>query len=166
MYFCMYGMTIDSVVINKIMPQDDLYFREWSHTQQDYVQSIISYFDPVPVSKLPMFPREVCGIEDLGAFAGALHGEDDATRIFVDLPPYGFKKTSEDEYRLEIPMRFAPKEEINVLRKEDDLVVRIGTFKRNILLPRAIHAMETAGASMEGDRLVIRFKKPAAMSGQ
>jgi arsenite-transporting ATPase len=164
MYFCMYGMTIDGVVINKIMPQDATYFSEWAQTQQDYVESITSYFEPVPVTKLLMFPKEVCGIERLEAFAEALHGGDDATRIFVDLPSYGFKKTSDDEYRLEIALPFASKEEVDVLRKEDELVVRIGTFKRNIVLPRAIHAMETAGASMEGARLVIKFKKPTAAS--
>jgi hypothetical protein len=28
-------------------------------------------------------------------------------------------------------------------------------------LPRAIHGLETEGAAMEGDRLVVRFKRKA-----
>jgi arsenite/tail-anchored protein-transporting ATPase len=161
MYFCMYGMTIDAVVINKIMPAEAGYFGEWAKQQQEYVQEISSYFEPVPVSKLPMFPREVCGLEKLEGFASDLYGDKDASLIMVKAPALGFEKVNKDEYKLNVAMPFAPKDKIDVLRENEDLVIRIGTFKRHVLLPRAIHGLETVGAAMEGDRLVVRFKRKA-----
>jgi hypothetical protein len=38
-------------------------------------------------------------------------------------------------------------------------VVRIGSFKRHVPLPRAVSRLKTAGAKMEGDRLVVRLGK-------
>jgi arsenite-transporting ATPase len=159
MYFSMYGMTIDSVVINKIMPAEAGYFGEWAQTQREYVQDIASDFDPVPVSKLPMFANEVCGLARLEAFASELYKGDDASRIMVEAPALGFEKLSDDEYLLNIAMPFAPKDQINVTRQKEDLIVRIGTFKRHILLPRAIQGLDAAGANMNGGKLVVRFKR-------
>jgi len=159
MYFCMYGMTIDGVVINKIMPVEAGYFSEWAQTQRQYVEEIASDFDPVPVIKLPMFQEEVCGLARLESFSKELFGDEDGSRVMVDAPAMGFQKLSNDEYRLNIAMRFAPKEQISVLRQNEDLIIRIGTFKRHVLLPRAIQGLDTAGAAMDGEQLVVKFKR-------
>jgi arsenite-transporting ATPase len=164
MYFCMYGITIDGVVINKIMPREDGYFSAWAATQLEYIEAIKSYFEPVPISKLQMFPSEVCGLEALDDFSRRLYREEDASRIFVEAPSYGFKKVNDREYSLEIGVPFAPRDQIDISRKEDDLVVRIGTFKRNIPLPRSIQNLDTAGASVEEGRLTVRFCKPAVVA--
>jgi arsenite-transporting ATPase len=162
----MYGMTIDAVVINKIMPVEAGYFGQWAETQREYVQNIATDFDPVPVSKLPMFPNEVCGIARLEAFAKQLYDGADAARVMVDSPAMGFQKLNDSEYQLEVAMPFAPKDQINVLRQNEDLIIRIGTFKRNILLPRAIQPLDTAGASMDGGKLVVKFKRKAQADAQ
>jgi arsenite-transporting ATPase len=110
-----------------------------------------------------MYPNEVCGVARLETFARQLYGDTDASLVMVDAPPLGFKKLNDDEYLLEVSMPFAPKDQINVLRQNEDLVIRIGTFKRNILLPRSIQSLETAGASMDGRKLIVKFKrKPRA----
>ncbi len=159
MYFNMYGMTIDGVVINKIMPTEAGYFGEWAETQRRYVEEIASDFDPVPVIKLPMFQEEVCGLARLDTFAKKLFGDEDGSRVMIDSPVMGFEKLTNGEYQLNIAMRFAPKERISVVRQNEDLVIRIGTFKRHVLLPRAIQALDTAGAAMEGEKLVVKFKR-------
>jgi arsenite/tail-anchored protein-transporting ATPase len=155
----MYGMTIDGVVINKIMPAEAGYFSEWAKTQRQYVEEIASDFHPVPVIKLPMFPEEVCGLARLESFAKMLFGDEDGSRLMVNAPAMGFQKLNNDEYRLNIAMPFAPKEQINVLRQNEDLIIRIGTFKRHVLLPRAIQGLDTAGAAMDGEQLVVKFKR-------
>jgi arsenite-transporting ATPase len=111
-----------------------------------------------------MFPSEVCGLEALDDFSRRLYREEDASRIFVEAPSYGFKKVNDREYSLEIGVPFAPRDQIDISRKEDDLVVRIGTFKRNIPLPRSIQNLDTAGASVEEGRLTVRFCKPAVVA--
>jgi arsenite-transporting ATPase len=157
MYFCLYGMTVDAVVVNRILPRSEGYFREWAESQETFTRQIEEYFDPVPVTRLPLLSHEVVGTAHLDEFARLLYGERDAAALFLQAPPYGFIKTTMGDYRLEIPLPFAEKGEIDVSRQREDLVVRIGTFKRNILLPRMIAPLEASNARMEDGKLIIEF---------
>jgi arsenite-transporting ATPase len=159
MYFCMYGMAIDEVVINRLLPEGEGYFAEWAKSQATYSQDIREYFDPVPVSSLPLLPREVVGLAQLETFAGMLYGGRDPSAVFVDVPAYGFSKSKDGSYLLKLRVPFAPKDKVDLSRKQEDLVVRIGTFKRNILLPRSIAPLSTVGASMRDGMLEVKFAK-------
>ena len=68
-----------------------------------------------------------------------------------------FARRTDGHYRLELRLPFAPKDQIDLSRNGEDMVVRIGSFKRNILLPRAIAPLRTASTAMQGDTLVVRF---------
>ncbi len=157
MYFCMYGVTIDSVVINRLLPEGDGYFEAWAKTQAQYSANIQDYFNPVPVSRLPFLSAEVVGLKQLEVFSQLLYGERDPAAFFVSLPAYGFNKESEGHYSLEMKLPFVSKEQIDVSRHNEDLVVRIGTFKRNIPLPRAVVSLDVVAAKMSQDLLTIRF---------
>ncbi|MDP9360608.1 MAG: TRC40/GET3/ArsA family transport-energizing ATPase [Acidobacteriota bacterium] len=158
MYFSLYGMTIDSVVINRLLPQDDPFFAEWAKTQVKFSQVITDYFAPVPVTALPFFSKEVVGLRQLKAFSQMLFDSTDPAAIHVNAPGYGLKKTGENEYQLEILAPRVPEDKIDIRRKQEDLVVSIGMFRRNILLPRKLVALRTAGAEITGDKLIITFK--------
>jgi arsenite-transporting ATPase len=157
MYFCLYGMTVDAIVVNRLLPRSEGYFREWAEAQEAFTHQIEEYFEPVPVIKLPLLSHEVVGSTRLDEFARLLYGERDAADLFLEAPPYGFIKTTMGAYRLEIPLPFAEKGEIDVSRQQEDLVVRIGTFKRNILLPRMIAPLEASNARMEDGKLIVEF---------
>lgn len=157
MYFCMYGMTIDAVVINRLLPLTDGYFAAWAQSQAEFAQDICDYFDPVPVSRLPFFAKEVVGVEQLDMFARELYRDQDPTDFFIDMPSYGFSKETDGQYRLEIRLPFVPKEQIDLSRYGEDVVIRIGTFKRNILLPRSIVPLQLTEANMVEDTLVVKF---------
>ena len=157
MYFCMYGMTIDAVIINRLLPLTEGYFAQWAQSQAAYAQDIRAYFDPVPVITLPFWSQEVVGMAQLETFSQQLYEDRDPAAFFMDMPSYGFIKEAAGRYRLEIKLPFVPKEQIDLSRYGEDVVVRVGTFKRNILLPRSIVPLTTVNATMEGDTLVVRF---------
>lgn len=161
MYFCLYGITTDCVVINRLLPQGEGYFSDWAASQQEYAEKIRDYFEPVPVFKLPLQSNEVVGSSRLDSFAKLLYRDEDPAAFLVEHPAYGFQKEGTDAYRLDIKLPNAPKDKIDISRRDEELVVRIGTFKRNILLPRMIAPLATAGARMEGDILAVRFRKEA-----
>jgi arsenite-transporting ATPase len=108
------------------------------------------------VALLPMFADEVVGISRLQDVAEALYHGADPTQFYVQKPPYAFTKDGA-AYTLVLHVPFVHKEEITMTRQQEDVVVRIGSFKRHVPLPRAIARLKTAGAKLEGDRLVIRF---------
>ena len=157
MYFCLYGITTDLVVINRLLPTGDGYFNEWAQSQQVYADGLRDYFDPVPIARMPLMAREVVGKDRLAAFSQQLFAASDAAAIMVDRPSYGFSKEGAESYRLEIKLPSVTKDKVDVSRSNDELVVRIGTFKRNILLPRMIAPLRTVGARMERDMLIVRF---------
>lgn len=156
MYFNMHGVTTDQVIINRLFPSEDGYFSRWASMQAAYAEEICEYFDPVPVARLPLFSEEVIGWQRLQDVAQALYGETDPTAHHVTAPPYDFIKDS-SRYRLEITLPFVHKEEIDLQRQPEDLVIRVGSFKRHVPLPRTVARLKTAGAKMDGSRLVVRF---------
>jgi hypothetical protein len=57
--------------------------------------------------------------------------------------------------KLHLP--FVTKEEIDLRKIGDELIIRIGNFKKNIVLPRAYALLEPRGARLEEDHLLIEF---------
>ena len=57
-----------------------------------------------------------------------------------------------------IKMPFITKDDVDLKRISDELIIRIGNFKRNILLPRQVAATCTISARYEGQNLCIFFK--------
>jgi arsenite-transporting ATPase len=163
MYFGLYGMTTDRVIVNRLMPASDGYFADWAATQAEYVDNIREFFQPVPVATLPMFGREVIGLSHLEQVARALYQDDDPARFYVDGPSYEFKKDG-STYSLELPLPFADADDVVVTRVEDDLVIRVGSFKRHVPLPRSMQQLRTEGVWLDGGKLTIRFSEEGARS--
>jgi arsenite-transporting ATPase len=158
MYFSMYGVTTDSVVLNRVMPrQADGYFAEWAEAQAAYAEEVKEYFAPVPVTTLPFYRHEVVGMERLKVVAEGLFGGDDPTRFNLTAPTYAYSKHDGGEYRLRFELPFADKREIDIHRGHEDLIIRVGSFKRHFPLPRSVAQLGVAGAEMTGNTLTVRF---------
>ena len=157
MYFNMYGMTTDQVVLNRIFPKSDGYLQQWAELQSKRATEIQGYFEPVPVVPMPYFPYEIVGLERLGLFARQLYGDTDPTSRFVDAPAYGFKKVADGHYTLTLHLPFSNRKQIKLSRQGEDLTISIGTFRRNVLLPRKISLLPTRSAAMDNERLVVHF---------
>ena len=62
-----------------------------------------------------------------------------------------------DGYRLIQPLPFVSKEQIQLTRSADELIVRIGNQKRNLILPRALVSLDILSAKHDDDLLTITF---------
>jgi arsenite-transporting ATPase len=158
MYFNLYGVTTDQVIVNRLMPAQKGYFSRWAETQKGYAEEIDEFFQPVPTAKLPMFEHEIIGLDRLEQIAQALYGEEDPNRFYLEAPPYEFSK-KDGVYQLRLRLPFVGKGDVDVSRFGEDVVVRIGSFKRHIPLPRSVARLVTAGASLDQEQLVITFKE-------
>jgi arsenite-transporting ATPase len=56
-------------------------------------------------------------------------------------------------------MPFVSKSEIALAQRGNELTVRAGAYKRQILLPRVLAGRRATGASMNGDRLDVSFTR-------
>jgi arsenite-transporting ATPase len=158
MYFSLYKMTVDAVVINRILPEaaDHGYFARWKETQDRYIQKTEQLFSPIPILKVPMLSDQVVGMAELSKLAGEIYGNLDPRQVLYADTPYSFRKVGED-YFLDIKIPFLTKKEVELSKRNEELIVRIGGFKRYVLLPRNIAARNPSGAKIEQGKVVIRF---------
>ncbi|AUX38589.1 MULTISPECIES: ArsA family ATPase [Sorangium] len=155
LYFSIYGMTTDQIVMNRLLPSDG-YFSRWHEMQSSYVDGAREYFSPVPVSTLPLFQDEMVGVARLEKFAESLYGDVDPTVRQVQSPTYRFLKEG-GQYTLRIHVPGAEKTDIALDRAEDDLIIRVGSFKRHVPLPRAVARLQTAEAFLDNGELTVQF---------
>jgi arsenite-transporting ATPase len=158
MYFCLYKMCVDAVIINRILPEavDDGYFAQWKETQGRYIKKTEHLFSPIPILRVPMLSDQVVGIAELSKLAKEIYGSLNPEQILYADTPYTFRKV-EDDYFLDIKIPFLTKKEVELSKRNEELIVRIGGFKRHVLLPRNIAAREPSGAKVERDKVVIKF---------
>jgi arsenite-transporting ATPase len=157
-YLNLYSYPTDAIICNRLIPSEvePGYFDAWKEAQGRYFQLVEEAFSPVPILQAPFFSQEVVGLPMLRAMAQALFGERDPTEIFFQGRAHTVER-KDGGYVLTVPLPFAEKGEVSLLRSGDELVVRVGRQKRNIILPRALVGLETKEAKLDGGILRIRF---------
>lgn len=160
MYFCLYGLVVDTIVVNKLFPESiqDEYFRDWIATQQRSLQEIRTIFEPIPVRTVNILRDEVTGMERLNEMGHMIYGDLDPSAVLHKDAPYQIKDEN-GTYTLRIKLPFVQKDQVDLFKDGGELVVRIGSFKRHVFLPRALMNLKPAGASLDDDTLTIRFAK-------
>ncbi len=161
-YVSLYGFPVDGVICNRVMPEavTDPYFDEWKRAQTENMQLVRDAFAPIPLFSVPMFPREVVGFDMLRQAAGAAFGDQDPSQVLYRGRLYEVRKV-EGVYQMRLSLPLASKEDIDLVRKRDELIVRVGSHKHNLLLPDTLARLAVAGAKYEGDELVISFEAEA-----
>ena len=159
MYFCLYGLCIDAVIINRIFPDDvdAAYFEAWKRSQQHYIQEAMDYFSDVPIWKVNLFTEEIVGEQGLRRLADTLYSGIDPADRFSKERPYQFQKIG-DAYQLSMRLPFLSKEEIGLTKHGDELIITVGGFKQHVALPRTLANKKTTGAKLTDDQLVIQFE--------
>jgi len=160
-YFSLHGLTVDAVVVNRLLPAEvmDAWFNEWHTSQETILHEIEEYFAPVPVKKVPLFEHEILGKQRLEDLARVLYAEDeDPSAVTRTEKAYTFGKQN-GQYEIRVLLPFATKDEIELFKKGDELVVQIGTFRRHIGLPRSMAALTPSRARLESKVLTVEMKE-------
>ena len=108
---------------------------------------------------MPFFDREVVGIEMLRRLGAALFRDDDPVRFYYRGRPYRVRREN-GGYVLTLDLPFTSKEQVKLLRNGDELVLQVGAWRRNLVLPRALVEAPTRGAKFEGNTLRVDFAAP------
>lgn len=160
-YFSLNGLVVDNIIVNRLIRESvqDGFFEHWRRTQRDTLAEIEQYFAPVPVRRIPLFSDEVLGIDRLRELGNALYGEnEDPAAVTRNSPPYSFVRES-DRCQVVLDLPFAEKGEIGLFKKDDALVVEIGTNRRHIGLPTMMASLIPAKAQLTGRKLIIEMKE-------
>ncbi|MBD2428393.1 TRC40/GET3/ArsA family transport-energizing ATPase [Phormidium sp. FACHB-1136] len=161
-YLSLYNVGTDLVIANRIIPEEvqDPFFQRMKEKQQEYKQEIHDDFRPLPVKEVPLFAEEMCGLEALHRLKDTLYKDEDPAQVY-------YKETTlrvvqeANNYSLELYLPGIPKDKIELSKSADELNIRIGNHRRNLVLPQALAALQPSGAKMEDDYLKIRFSSAA-----
>ncbi len=157
-YLNLFGFTVDSVIANRIYPDEigDHYFDRWRAVQTKYLQEAKDIFDPLPMFTGKLFDREMVGLKLLHELANDIFGETDPSQVFHKEPPIKMKQVN-GRYLMSIHLPGTDKKDLNIWSAGDELIIEVGNYRRNILLPRSLAQKEVVEAKFKGDDLNIIF---------
>ena len=158
MYFSLYKMSIDAIIMNRVLPDvvNEPYFQNWRESQKRYVQEAEDFFQPVPLLPVNLLKGEVLGFDNLKALGDQIYGARNPLDRFFKGKPYELTKV-DGKYQLKMKLPFIEKRDVALHKINDELIVRIGGFKRHIMLPRQVAALDSLKATLEGQYLWIDF---------
>ena len=163
-YLGLFGYRVDSVVVNRIIPPDvtDPYFGKWKDIQAEHLATVRESFGPVPILEARLFDREMVGIPLLVEMGDEVYRDLDAMAILYRDDPVRVRKRGTG-YILSMRLPFVNRDEMDIHRRGDELYVRVGSYKRNLILPQTLKRMSVREANFAGDHLEIVFgREPQA----
>ncbi len=163
-YFHLFGYPTDLVVANRVFPPEvGGYFERLRETQQAHLPRVEEEFGPVPVLTVPYFDREMVGVDGLREVGRALFGSDDPAAVRYRGRPYQVVRDG-NGWMLKVELPFVSREEVELSRHGDELVLHAAGWRRTLVLPRALVSARTAGARWEDRTLMIQFEPRQAVT--
>jgi len=165
-YLSLFGYRVDAVVANRLLPEEikDPWFDRWKALHAEHLQSIEEGFAPLPILKAQMAPDELVGIDALRGFAERLYGTTSPADVLHSGEPLSIhKRGATTELHVELP--FAERDDLEIGRRDEELLVRVGPYRRAIMLPDSLRRRNVSAASLRDGVLRVSFAgEPAATS--
>jgi arsenite-transporting ATPase len=157
-YLSLFGYRVDAVVANRLLPDDitDPWFDRWKQAQTEQMQVIEEGFAPLPVLRSELLATEPIGCDRLAALAAALYADTEPTEVLHHGEPLRITK-DDTGYELSLELPFADHDDLDVGRHGDELLVRIGPYRRAIALPDSLRRRSVVGARFRDGVLRVAF---------
>ena len=157
-YLALFGYRVDAVVANRLLPDsiEDPYFAKWKKIQATHLDAIRESFEPVPVLTARLYDEEMVGQELLAELGAEVYGERDPAAILHADEPMRVAAGEGGNMTLELKLPYAD-DRLDLSRKDDDLVVTVGSYRRSIMLPQSLRRRRVAGAEFDGPVLKVTF---------
>ena len=163
-YLNLYGYATDAIICNRIIPDEvtDPYFAERKEKQKENIELIGEAFGNLPLLTAPMFGGEVNGLEALRALGQNLYADVNPAQRLFEGTTHSITNEDDGSYKLSVSLPFAEKDDLDLYRSRDELTLRVGPYRRNIVLPHALWNLEIADAKFDQSTLNIRFEAATA----
>jgi len=145
----------------------DPYFGKWKDIQAEHLRSVHESFEPVPIMTARLFDREMVGLDLLEDMGREVYEDLPVTDIFFRDDPIRVRRRA-GGYVLTMRLPFVSREDMDIHRRGEELHIRVGSYKRSLILPQTLQRTEVRGANFVGDHLEIAFARPpgAAQAGR
>ncbi|MEM7128787.1 MAG: ArsA family ATPase [Chloroflexota bacterium] len=138
------------------IPSQDEYLQQLQKNQCRYLTQIGQDFFPLPLLSSEWSGREMVGVDALSHLAQSVFGDADPGQIFFVGQPQEITE-QDDSFVLKLPLPNVELNKVQLTKRGDELFVRIGNFKRELLLPAALAQRAAGGAVLNNGVLHINF---------
>ena len=162
-YLNLYDYGVDAVVVNRLLPDEisDPYFEGWRESQEKHLGVIEESFAPIPLLKARLFDREMYGLEALAALSEDVFENAEPLEVLFRGATHDIAKRN-GGYEVTLNLPLVEKKNVDLLKNGAELFVKVGGYKRNILLPDSMARLTAAGASIEDGQLRVRLEDDGA----
>jgi arsenite/tail-anchored protein-transporting ATPase len=172
----LYGLTVDQVVVNRVFPDaasPDLvsdtdshdsgpessqttWLAGWNEAQQRGLSEVRHSFDPLPIVIAPYLPHEPVGPDALAELARLCTGA--IGDVLKTAPAQGMTVQQEGRgYLLTLPLPLVSAAQVNLKRRDDELLVAVADHRRVLSLPSILRRCVVTGAVVRNATLRVRF---------
>jgi arsenite-transporting ATPase len=153
----LYGFRVDGLVAIGVLPPSDVPCTAgWAAAQAVQLERVRADVAPLQVRESPYAAGEPVGHDALLAFASTLYGEDDPAALVPVQDLLAVRRTP-DGFELSLALPLARREDLDLARSGDELVVTVAGHRRLLPLPSALQRCEVVGARLAADRLLVTF---------
>jgi arsenite-transporting ATPase len=171
----LFGFVVDGVVVNRVIPpvrgtRGDPWRRAWTSAQDVGLREVADSFAGMPVVQVPYLAGEPVGPDALDAFAGAVTAEGvppssgDPFGVLGAVAIEGLRVRRDGAgYRLSLPLPLVAADEVDLKRRDTELLVAVGEHRRVLTLPAALQRCVVRSARVQDGTLVVTFEPDPAL---
>ncbi len=100
--------------------------------------------------------EELSGLGGLRGFAAALYGEVAPSEVLHREQPLRFARDS-DSTTMFVRLPFATRDDLDVARRGNELLIRVGPQRRRVVLPDSLQHRAVASARLVDEELAVVF---------
>ena len=159
----LYGYRVDALVANRVFPaSDEPFLAGWAAAQAEHLDAVRRDAGALPVLVSPYRAAEPVGLSALTLLGSELYGEVDPGASAPAEELVGVQRTA-DGFELSLALPLARREDLQLSRAGDELVVTVAGHRRVLALPSALRRCLVAGAVLADGRLRVRFEPDPAL---
>ena len=160
----LYGYRVDALIANRVFPtgSPEPFLAGWAASQAEQLAAVRADAGGLPVLVSPYRAAEPVGLPDLTALGQALYGSADPAADADGDELVAVARTA-DGFELSLALPLARRDELQLSRSGDELVVTVAGHRRVLALPSALRRCVVAGAVLQDGRLRVRFEPDPAL---
>ena len=161
-YLNLFGYRVDALVANRLLPDavSDPYFERWKMVQAEHLATIHDAFEPVPILSARLREMELIGADLLEDVGHEVYADLNAADVLYEDDPMTITRLDAG-YLLALKLPFATRDDLELSTKVDELFVKVGPYRRTIMLPRVLASRSISSAKLVDDRIEIVFDRTA-----
>lgn len=157
-YLNLFGYKVDAIIANRLLPDElqDPYFQRWKEIQATHMETVHRSFAPVPILKALLRDRELSGSDALVELGREVYADQDPADVLFDEEPMSIFKR-DDDYVMTLRLPGVERDELELSTVGEELFIRVGPYRRTIVLPRTLATRRVESAKLVGDRVQVVF---------